>query len=79
MLYVVRNIIYTNGYKKIALLLSGNLRQFFRNNFLIAKMYSDLVKKQNIDVFIYTDNNDFFYNFEFIIKSLVFFVIPEHL
>lgn len=25
-------------------------------------MYSDLVKKQNIDVFIYTDNNDFFYN-----------------
>lgn len=60
---VIKNIFILYLYRmKIALLLSGNLRQFFRNNFLIAKMYSDLVKKQNIDVFIYTDNNDFFYN-----------------
>lgn len=48
--------------KKIALLLTGNLRKFFYNDFYIAKKYIELVNSQNIDVFIYTDNNDFNYN-----------------
>lgn len=48
--------------KNIALLLSGNIRKFFYNDFYIAKKYSELVNHQNIDVFIYTDNNDFNYN-----------------
>ena len=48
--------------KKIALLLSGNMRRFFDENIYLSKMYIDLVKNQNIDIFIYTDNNDFYYN-----------------
>ncbi len=48
--------------KKIALLLSGNVRKFFYNNLYIAKTYVELVNKQDIDVFIYTENNDFDYN-----------------
>jgi hypothetical protein len=48
--------------KKVALLLSGNIRTFFYKDFHIAKYYSELVNSQNIDVFIYTDNNDFNYN-----------------
>jgi hypothetical protein len=48
--------------KKIALLLSGNLRTFFYNDNYIAKKYAELVNNQDIDVFIYTDNNDFNYN-----------------
>lgn len=48
--------------KKIALLLSGNVRTFFYNDFHIAKTFTNLVNNQNIDVFIYTENNDFNYN-----------------
>ena len=48
--------------KKVALLLSGNIRTFFYKDFIIAKKYSELANNQNIDVFIYTDNNDFNYN-----------------
>ena len=48
--------------KKIALLLSGNIRTFFYNDSYIAKKYTELVNSQDIDVFIYTDNNDFNYN-----------------
>lgn len=59
-------IIFCNCYnimaKKIALLLSGNVRTFFYNDFYIANTFSDLVNKQDIDVFIYTENNDFNYN-----------------
>jgi len=47
---------------KIALLLSGNLRTFFYKDNYIAKQYLELIKNQNIDLFIYTDNNDFNYN-----------------
>ena len=50
------------SYKKIALLLSGNVRTFFYNNNFIANTFSDFVNKQDIDVFIYTDDNDFNYN-----------------
>ena len=48
--------------EKIALLLSGNSRRFFDKDLQLSNMYKDLVKNQNIDVFIYTDNNDFYYN-----------------
>lgn len=48
--------------KRIALLLSGNLRTFFYNNNYIAKEYLNFVKEQDIDVFMYTDNNDFYHN-----------------
>ena len=48
--------------KKIALLLSGNIRTFFYKNNHIAKKYLELVNSQDIDIFIYTDNNDFNYN-----------------
>ena len=48
--------------EKIALLLSGNIRRFFDKDLQLSNMYKDLVKNQNIDVFIYTDNNDFYYN-----------------
>ena len=48
--------------KKIALLLSGNIRTFFYNNNNIANNYLKLVENQDIDIFIYTDNNDFNYN-----------------
>lgn len=44
---------------KIALLLTGNIRTFFNNNNYIAKKYLDIVESQNIDVFIFTENNDF--------------------
>jgi hypothetical protein len=45
--------------KKVALLLSGNLRTFYFNDSYIVKSYMNLIDKHNIDVFIYTDNNDF--------------------
>lgn len=48
--------------KKIALLLSGNIRTFFMDDFKIAKNYSELTNNNDIDIFIYTDNNDFNYN-----------------
>ena len=48
--------------QKIALLLSGNLRTFFYNNNNIANTYLELANSQDIDIFIYTDNNDFYYN-----------------
>lgn len=48
--------------KKIALLLSGNIRSFFYKDNYIAKKYLEVVNNQDIDVFIYTDNNDFNYN-----------------
>jgi hypothetical protein len=48
--------------KRIALLLSGNIRTFFANDNYIANKYLELVNNQDIDVFIYTDNNDFNYN-----------------
>ena len=46
--------------QKIALLLSGNLRTFFRNN--NANKYLELANSQDMDIFIYTDDNDFYYN-----------------
>ncbi len=46
--------------QKIALLLSGNLRTFFRNN--NANKYLELANSQDIDIFMYTDDNDFYYN-----------------
>lgn len=48
--------------KKIALILSGNLRTFFYNNNHISNKYLELVNSQNIDIFMYTDNNDFYYD-----------------
>jgi len=48
--------------KKIALLLSGNLRTFFYNDNYIAKKYLELANNHDIDIYIYTDNNDFYYN-----------------
>lgn len=48
--------------KKIALLLSGNLRTFFYKDNHICKKYLELMEKQDIDLFIYTDNNDFNYD-----------------
>lgn len=48
--------------KKIALLLSGNIRRFFDKNIDTSELYKNLVKNQNIDIFIYTDNNDFYYD-----------------
>lgn len=48
--------------KKIALILTGNLRTFFYNNNHIANKYLELVNSQDIDIFMYTDNNDFYYN-----------------
>lgn len=48
--------------KKIALLLSGNIRRLFDKSTPLVTFYIDLIKKQNIDVFIYTDNNDFYYD-----------------
>lgn len=48
--------------KKIALILTGNLRTFFYNNNHIANNYLDLINNQNIDVFMFTDNNDFYYD-----------------
>lgn len=47
--------------KKIALLLSGNLRHFYNEKYNIYKKYSELLCDYDIDVFIYTDNNDFYY------------------
>ena len=46
--------------QKIALLLSGNLRTFFRNN--NANKYLEIANSQDMDIFIYTDDNDFYYN-----------------
>ena len=48
--------------KKIALLLSGNIRTFFYNNNHIANKYLELANSQDMDIFIYTDNNDFNYD-----------------
>jgi len=48
--------------KKIALVMSGNLRKFFFNNNYIAQTYVDFIRKQNVDIFIYTDDNDFYHN-----------------
>ena len=48
--------------KKVALILTGNLRTFFYNNNYIANKYLELVNSQNIDIFMFTDNNDFYYN-----------------
>ena len=48
--------------KKIALILTGNLRTFFYNNNHIANNYLELVNSQNIDIFMNTDNNDFYYD-----------------
>tara|TARA_X000000368_G_C23051886_1_gene721835 strand:- start:1619 stop:2527 length:909 start_codon:yes stop_codon:yes gene_type:complete len=48
--------------KKIALILSGNIRTFFYKNNYIANNYLKLANKLDIDIFIYTDNNDFYYN-----------------
>jgi hypothetical protein len=57
--------------KKIALLLSGNIRKFYYDNSIIEKSYKKLVNNQNIDVFIYTDNNDFYYNdFQYLSNKL---------
>lgn len=47
--------------KNVALLLSGNLRTFLINNEYIARKYVDFVQSHGIDVFIYTDDNDFNY------------------
>jgi len=65
--------------KHVALLLSGNIRTFFYNDYYIAKTYADLVYNQNIDVFIYTDNNDFnFNNVQYhLIWLMDFFVIMK--
>ena len=49
--------------KKIALLLCGNMRTFFYKDNYIAKKYLELIEEQDIDLFIYTDNNDFNYNY----------------
>jgi len=51
----------TNDRKKIALLLSGNLRSFYNEKFNIYKKYSELLIEYDIDVFVYVDNNDFYY------------------
>ena len=59
--YYIIILLYYNM-KKIALLLSGNIRTFFYKNNYIARKYIELVNSQDIDVFIYTDNNDFNYN-----------------
>jgi len=48
--------------KKIALILTGNLRTFFYNNNYIANKYLELANNQDIDIFMYTDDNDFYYN-----------------
>ena len=48
--------------EKIALILSGNIRTFFFKNNYIANNYLQLANKLDIDIFIYTDNNDFYYN-----------------
>jgi len=48
--------------KKIALVLSGNLRSFFYKDNYIAKKYLELANNQDIDIFMYTDINDFYYN-----------------
>jgi len=48
--------------QKIALLMSGNIRTFLYNNNNIANKYLELANSQDMDIFIYTDNNDFYYN-----------------
>lgn len=50
---------------KIALLLSGNLRQFMYKEFYektIAEIWQSLIVKHDIDVFCYTDTNDFYFD-----------------
>lgn len=44
-----------------ALLLTGNLRTFFYNDNYIARHYLELAIKQDMDVYMYTDVNDFYY------------------
>jgi hypothetical protein len=48
--------------KRIALVMSGNIRTFFYKKAHIAKKYLELVNKQNIDMFVYTDDNDINHN-----------------
>jgi len=63
-LYNLKNNIYNYCImtKRVALVLCGNLRTFFYNDFYIANIYAKLADEKDIDVFIYTDNNDFNYN-----------------
>lgn len=47
---------------KIALLLSGTLKQFLYKHPSCAELWSEACKLHNIDVFAVTEDNDYFYN-----------------
>ena len=58
--------------KKIALLLSGNLRNFDAenpNHFKISDYYAEVAQKYDLDVFCFTDDNNYIYNGETCIKK----------
>jgi hypothetical protein len=46
---------------KIAILFTGNIRQFEYIK-KIKLNYKNIIDKYNCDIFVYTDNNDFFYD-----------------
>lgn len=50
---------------KIALILSGNLRNFDADNsdfFKISDYYAEVAKKYDLDVFCFTDDNNYIHN-----------------
>lgn len=58
--------------KKIALLLSGNLRNFDAENlvsFKISEYYAAIAKKYDADVFCFTDDNNYIYNGKTYLKN----------
>ena len=58
--------------KKIALLLSGNLRNFDAENpgtFKISEYYAEIAEKYDADVFCFTDDNNYIYNGEAYFKK----------
>lgn len=60
--------------KKIALVISGNLRSFDEdkpNNFKISEYYSNIVKKYNIDVFCFTDDHNFIHEGKTYVKETI--------
>jgi hypothetical protein len=58
--------------KKVAILLSGNLRNFDAeqsNIFKISEYYAEIAEKYNADVFCFTDDNNYIYNGETYLKK----------
>jgi hypothetical protein len=58
--------------KKVAILLSGNLRNFDAeqsNIFKISEYYAKIAEKYNADVFCFTDDNNYIYNGETYLKK----------